>query len=146
MLKLFFGNSVAFISTILLISNIIIMIWGILNRTKFKKWGFIILVMIILNSILWYFLNIRDLYYNSITYAIDGSVSDGLFSVSSLQSIIYWITSCIIWITGIIAIFKPQYRYNIFLIIVITVAIQITFIEGSRIMLYYSVPNKFNYM
>ena len=146
MIKLFFGNSVAITSTILLSSNVVFMLWGFLNRSTIQKWGLMVLSLIILNGILWYFSNIRDLYYNSIVFATDGSVADGLFSVASVQSIIYWVTSCIIWIAGIVAIFKPQYRYNIFLIIIITATIQISFIEGARIMLYHSAPYKFNYM
>ena len=146
MLKLYFGNSVTFISTLLLGVNIGYVLWGYLNRATIQKWGMIILLFILLHGALWYFANVRDLYSNSIKYATDGSVGMGLFSVSSIQSIVFWVASVVIWVFGIISIFKPEYRQNIFFIIVVVSIAQIAFIEGSRIWLYNSVPTRFDYM
>ena len=144
MIKLFFGNSVTIISTLLLGANIGFILWGYLSWAAIHKWGMIILLFILFHGALWYFANVRDLYSNSIIYATDGSVEMGLFSVSSIQSIVFWVASVIIWVLGIISIFKPDYRQNIFFIIVSIV--QIAFIEGSRIWLYNSVPTRFDYM
>ena len=146
MLKLYFGNSVTFISTLLLGVNIGYVLWGYLNRATIQKWGMIILLFILLHGALWYFANVRDLYSNSIIYATDGSVGMGLFSVSSIQSIVFWVASVVIWVFGIISIFKPEYSQNIFFIIVVVSIAQIAFIEGSRIWLYNSVPTRFDYM
>lgn len=146
MFKLYFGNPPAIISTIFLIGNIGYMLWGYLNRASIQKWGLVILLLILLNGVLWYFSNIRDHYSNSIVYAVDGSVDMGLFSVGSIQSIVYWLASCLIWICGIIAIFKPQYREQIFCIISFVALIQIIFIEGSRICLYHVAPGNFDYL
>ena len=96
MLKLYFGNSVAIISTLLLGANLGYIIWRYLNRAAIQKWGMIILLFILLHGTLWYFTNVRDLYSNSIIYATDGSVGMGLFSVSSIQSIVFWVAS-VIW-------------------------------------------------
>lgn len=106
----------------------------------------IILLFILLHGALWYFANVRDLYSNSIIYATDGSVEMGLFSVNSIQSIVFWVTSVIIWVLAILSIFKPEYRQNIFFIIAVVSIVQIAFIEGSRIWLYNSVPTRFDYM
>ncbi len=106
----------------------------------------IILLFILLHGTLWYFTNVRDLYSNSIIYATDGSVGMGLFSVSSIQSIVFWVASVIIWALWILSIFKPGYRQNIFFIIAVVSVVQIAFIEGSRIWLYNSVPARFEYM
>ena len=122
------------------------MLWGYLSRATIQKWGMIILFFILIHGALWYFANVRDLYSNSIINATDGSVEMGLFSVSSIQSIVFWVASVIIWLLGIISIFKPQYRQNIFYIIVVISIIQIAFIESSRIWLYNSVPTRFDYM
>ena len=146
MIKLFFGNSVTIISTLLLGTNIGFILWGYLSRAAIHKWGMIILLFILLHGALWYFANVRDLYSNSIIYATDGSVEMGLFSVSSIQSIVFWVASVIIWVLGIISIFKPDYRQNIFFIIAVVSIVQIAFIEGSRIWLYNSVPTRFDYM
>lgn len=146
MLKLYFGNSVTIISTLLLGLNIGYILWGYLSRAAIQKWGMITLIFILLHGALWYFANVRDLYSNSIIYATDGSVGMGLFSVSSIQSIVFWVASVVIWILGIISIFKPQYRQNIFFIIVVVSLAQIAIIEGSRIWLYNTVPTRFDYM
>lgn len=146
MLKLFFGNSTSIISSILLVANVGYMLWAYLNRSAIQRWGVVILILILLNGILWYFANVRDQYSNSILFATDGSAEMGLFSVSSIQSIIYWAASAIIWIAGIISIFKPQFRQQIFYIIAITACVQFLFIEGSRICLYISSPSSFDYM
>lgn len=144
MLKLYFGNITAGISSLLLVANLGYMLWG--TQSTIKKWGLLILFLILLNGIFWYFANIRDLYSNSIVNATDSSVEMGLFAVNSLPSIVYWGGSIIIWIAGIIAIFKPQYRQTIFYIISVVALIQITFIESSRIWLYSSMPSRFDYM
>ena len=146
MLKLYFGNSTAIISTILLGSNVACMIWGVLNHTTIKRWGSVILLFILLNGMFWYFANIRDLYSNSIVYATDRSVKDGLFSVGSVQSVLFWLASAVIWVLGLVSIFKPQHRKNIFFIITAVSIIQMTFIESSRIWVYHFSPEKFNYM
>ena len=146
MLKLYFGNNAAVISTLLLGANLGYILWGFLNRATIQKWGMIILLFILLHGTLWYFTNVRDLYSNSIIYATDGSVGMGLFSVSSIQSIVFWVASVIIWALGILSIFKPGYRQNIFFIFVFLSVVQIAFIEGSRIWLYNSVPARFEYM
>lgn len=146
MLKLYVGNRTAIITSLLLALNLGYMLWGCLSSATIQKWGVAIVVLILLNGVLWYFANIRDLYSNSIVYATDGSVDMGLFSVSSKQSIVYWIASGIMWIAGIIAIFKPQYRQTIFYTITIVAIIQISFIEGSRICLYNSMPTSFDYI
>ena len=46
------------------------------------------------------------------------------------RQIVFWGASLIIWLLGIVAIFKPEYRQNIFYIIVIVSIVQIAFIEG----------------
>lgn len=62
---------------------------GIFRSADNPKWGMIILLFILLHGALWYFANVRDLYSNSIILATDGSVEMGLFSVSSIQSIVF---------------------------------------------------------
>ena len=146
MAKLYFGNTVTIISTLLLGLNIGYMLWGYISRAAIQKCGMIILLFILLHGALWYFANVRDLYSNSIIYATDGSVEMGLFSVNSIQSIVFWVTSVIIWVLAILSIFKPEYRQNIFFIIAVVSIVQIAFIEGSRIWLYNSVPTRFDYM
>jgi len=146
MLKLYFGNSSAIISTILAFINLGYVIWAYRIKSPTEKWGLVILGLVLLNGALWYFSNVRDQYSNSIVYAIDGSVADGLFSLSSKQSIIYWVTSCLIWLAAIVAIFKPNYRQGIFNIMVVCACVQLLFIEGSRFWLYQNSPTSFNYM
>ena len=64
MLKLYFGNSITIISTLLLGANIAYMLWGYLGRQTIQKWGMILLLFILLHGAFWYFANVRDLYSN----------------------------------------------------------------------------------
>lgn len=146
MLKLYLGNSITIISTLLLGGKVGYTLWGFLNRATIRKWGMVTLLFILLHGTLWYFANIRDQYTNSIIYATDGSVDEGLFSVGSIQSIVFWTATGIIWLLGAISILKPQYRQNIFCIMAVVSMAQIVFIEGSRIWLYNSAPSRFDYM
>lgn len=146
MAKLYFGNPIAITCTLLFGVNIIYVFWCFLNRISIHKWQIIIGVFILLHGLFWYCANIRDLYSNSIVYATNHNGMNGLFSVESIQSIVFWIASLLIWVLGIVSIFMPQYRKNIFFIIVVVAFIQIMFIEISRIQLYYSIPSKFDYM
>lgn len=54
MLKLYFGNSITIISTLLIIVQIGYGLWGYLSRTTIQKWGIAILVFILLHGVLWY--------------------------------------------------------------------------------------------
>ena len=146
MVKLYVGNTVTIISTLLLGLNIGYMLWGYLSRATIQKWGMMILLFILLHGALWYFANVRDLYSNSIICATDGSVESVIFSFRSIQSIFFWASSFIICFLGIISIFKQEYRQNIFFIIAVVSIVQIAFIEGSRIWLYNCVPTRFDYM
>lgn len=146
MLKLYFGNTIAVISTLLLAINLGYMLWGCMNHAAIQNWGGILLVFIILNGIYWYFANIRDVYSNSIVNAIDTSKEMGLFSAKSMQSILYWCASSMIWLAGILAIFKPEIRQSIFYFITVVAVLQILFIECSRIRLYGISPHRFDYM
>ena len=101
MIKLYFGNPTAIIAILLAVTNIGYMLWGYIFHASIQKWGLLILLLILLNGVFWFFANIRDLYSNSIVYAVDGSVEMGLFSANSIQSILYWVTSGIMWIAGI---------------------------------------------
>ena len=97
MIRLYFGNLTAIMCTLMLRVNLGYVVWRYLNRINVQKWGVAILIFILLHSVFWYLANIRDLYSNSIVYATNGSVGMGLFSVSSIQSIIFWILSVAIW-------------------------------------------------
>lgn len=91
----------------------------------------------------WYFANIRDEYSNSIVHAVDGSTEMGLFSVNSSQSIVFWLASIVIWLLGILAVFKPQVRKPAFFIMAALSAFSMGFMEASRIWLYHIDPIRF---
>ena len=99
-----------------------------------QRWGWSILLLILLHGVFWYFANIRDGYSNSIVHAIDGSTEMGLFSANSAQSIVFWIASIAIWLLGSLAIFKPQVRKPVFFIMAALSVFSMGFIEASRIL------------
>lgn len=143
---LYLGNPATVVSTLLLGANIGYILWGYWRKAAIQKWGLVILLFILLHGVFWYFANIRDGYSNSIVHAIDGSAEMGLFSANSIQSIVFWVASIAIWLLGILAIFKPQYRRNIFCIMAILSICQMVLIEGSRIWLYHTDPARFYFV
>ena len=105
---LYWGNPHTVLSTLLLGANIGYLLWACARKAHIQRWGWSILLLILLHGVFWYFANIRDGYSNSIVYAIDGSTEMGLFSANSVQSIVFWLASIAIWLLGILSIFKPQ--------------------------------------
>ncbi len=140
---LYLGSPCAVWGTLLLGANIGYILWIYGRKAFIQKWGWSILLFILLHGLFWYFANIRDGYSNSIVHAIDGSVKMGLFSANSVQSIVFWIVSIAVWLLGIIVIFKPQFRQNVFFIMSVLSIFQMVFIEASRIWLYHTDPIRF---
>lgn len=140
---LYWGNPHMVLSTLLLGANIGYLLWACARKAYIQKWGWSILLLILLHGVFWYFANIREGYSNSIVHAIDGSTEMGLFSANSVQSIVFWLASIAIWLMGILAIFKPQVRNPIFFIMAAFSAFSMGFIEASRIWLYHTAPIRF---
>lgn len=140
---LYWGNLHMVLSTFLLGANIGYLLWAWARKAYIQKWGWNILLLILLHGAFWYFANIRDGYSNSIVHAIDGSTEMGLFSVNSVQSIVFWLASIVIWLLGILAIFKPQVRKHAFFIMAALSIASMGFIEASRIWLYHAAPIRF---
>lgn len=88
---LYWGNPHTVLSTLLLGANIGYLLWACAKKVYIQRWGWSILLLILLHGVFWYFANIRDGYSNSIVHAIDGSTEMGLFSANSAQSIVFWI-------------------------------------------------------
>lgn len=145
-MKLYFGSPSAILSTLLILTGICYVVWAYRRKVPDSRWGMLILGLILLVGAFGFCANIRDLYHNSIVHAVDGSTADGLFSVGSAPSIVYWITGGLIWAAGIGSIFWRRHRKIIFTVIVILAGIQLVFMEGSRILLYLQSPDRFNYM
>lgn len=140
---LYWGNPHTVMSTLFLGANIGYLLWACARKAYIQKWGWSILLFILLHGLFWCFANIRDGYSNSIVHAIDGSAEMGLFSANSVQSIVFWLASITIWLCGIIAIFKPQFRKTAFFIMVALNSFSMVFIEASRIWLYHTTPIRF---
>ena len=140
---LYWGNPHTVLSTLLLRANIGYLLWACARKAHIQRWGWSILLLILLHGVFCYFANIRDGYSNSIVHAIDGSTEMGLFSANSVQSIVFWLASIAIWLMGILAIFKPQVRNPVFFIMAAFSTFSIGFIEASRIWLYHAAPIRF---
>ena len=140
---LYWENPHTVLSTLLLGANIGYLLWACAKKVYIQRWGWSILLLILLHGVFWYFANIRDGYSNSIVHAIDGSTEMGLFSANSVQSTVFWLASIVIWLLGILAIFKPQVRKHAFFIMVTLNIFSMGFIEASRIWLYHATPIRF---
>lgn len=102
-----------------------------------KTWGKKIMIIVLVGLLLCIFAAIRDEYYLSVQSAEDASVSPGLFSIDSMQSMLACIGGAIIAICSITAIFirRQNYRKTVFYIISAIIVCKIFVIEISRIIL-----------
>ena len=123
---LYWGNPHMVLSTLLLGANIGYLLWACAKKVYIQRWGWSILLLILLHGVFWYFANIRD-----------------GFSANSAQSIVFWIASIAIWLLGSLAIFKPQVRKPVFFIMAALSVFSMGFIEASRIWLYHAAPIRF---
>lgn len=86
---LYWGNPHTVLSTLLLGANIGYLLWACAKKVYIQRWGWSILLLILLHGVFWYFSNIRDGYSNSIVHAIDGSTEMGLFSANSANPLYF---------------------------------------------------------
>ena len=141
---LYWGNPHTVLSTLLLGANIGYLLWACAKKVYIQRWGWSILLLILLHGVFWYFANIRDGYSNSIVHAIDGSTEMGLFSANSAQSIVFWIASIAILAAGLPCYFQATSSENpSFFIMAALSVFSMGFIEASRIWLYHAAPIRF---
>lgn len=134
-MKLYFGNTVTIVTTIMLIILIALVIYSFIHREKINYWGRRTLLLAVYGLVVCCFAAGRDGLDKTIQAAIDGSCAPGIFNLVSLPTIIGCIGAIIIVFAGIITIFvrKQHVREVLYFVMSGGVFLKILIIEVSRI-------------
>ncbi len=134
-MKLYFGNTVITITTIMLLSLIAMVTYTFINREGINYWGRRTLFLAAYGLVICCFAVARDGLDKTIQAAIDGSSAPGIFSLVSVPTIVGCIGAVIIVFAGIITIFvkKQDIREVFYFVMSGGVILKILTIEISRI-------------
>ena len=100
-MKLYFGNTVTTVTTVMIFALLGFMGYSILNRANVRYWGRRSLFLLIFGLVVCCFAAARDGLDKTIQYAIDGSCVPGIFPLVSVPTIIGCIGALIIIVAAI---------------------------------------------
>lgn len=133
-MNLYFGNFVVTMSTVL-----VLVTWGFIFLTLVKQkcyefWGRRVAALAFLGLLVCCFVATRDGYHLSVQASFDESVAAGLFTITSIQSILCCIGGAIIVFSLITSIFvkNQKYRKAMFFVLGGAVIFKTVVIEVSR--------------
>lgn len=136
-MKLYFGNTVTTVTTIMIISLIAWIIYSFMVRTDINYWGRRTLVLAVYGLLICCFAAARDGLDRTIQAAIDGSCTPGIFNLISIPTIIGCVGAMIIVLAAIITIFtkKQDVREVLYFVMSGGVLLKIFTVEISRIIM-----------
>ena len=100
-MKLYIGNTVNTVTTVMLLALLGFMSYSIINRANVRYWGRRSLFLLIFGLVVCCFAAARDGLDKTIQCAIDGSCATGLFPLVSVPTIIGCIGALIIIVAAI---------------------------------------------
>ena len=133
-MSLYFGNVVSVIATCLIVSTLLYVIMTVRNHKEIEKWSRKIAVLAILGLFICIFVATRDNYHLSVQASLDSSVSAGLFTVESIQSVLCCLGGAAIAICLLISVFvkNQKCRKVVFFILSAVIVFKMLVIEISR--------------
>ena len=136
-MKLYFGNTVTIVTTIMILVLLGFIGESIANRTNINYWGRISLFLLAYGLVICCFAATRDGLDKTIQNTIDGSCAPGMFSLVSIPNLIGCIGAAIIIIAAIATpIAKSQYmRQTWFYVMSGGVMLKILVMEVARIII-----------
>lgn len=134
-MKLYFGNMVTTITTLMIVSLIGCIGYSIRNRSNINFWGRRSLFVLIYGLVICCFAAARDGLDKTIQYTIDGSCDPGIFSLMSIPNIIGCVGAAIIIIAAIATpIAKSQHMREIwFYVMSGGVVLKVAVVEIARL-------------
>ena len=113
-MKLYFGNMVTTVTTLMILSLVGFVGYSISNRNNINVWGRRSLFVLVYGLVICCFAAARDGLDKTIQYTIDGSCNPGIFSLVSVSNIVGCIGAAIIIIAAIATpIAKSQHMREI---------------------------------
>ena len=134
-MKLYFGNTVTTVTTIMILVLLGFIGESIANRTNINYWGRRSLFLLVYGLTICCFAAARDGLDKTIQYTIDGSCNPGIFSLVSVPNIVGCVGAAIIIIAAIATpIAKSQHMREIwFYVMSGGVMLKIVVMEIARI-------------
>ena len=135
-MKLYFGNMTTTVTTIMLLGLMGFIGYSVMNRTSIEFWGRRTLFLAFGGLVICCFATARDGLDKTIQYAIDGTGTPGIFSLTSIPVIIGCVGALIIIFAGIATLVtKSQHMREIwFYLMSGGVMLKIITIEIARIL------------
>lgn len=113
-MKLYFGNWVTTVTTVLLVTYAGFIVYSFMNRNQVEFWGRRSLFLFAYGLLICCLAATRDGLDKTVQYTIDGSCAPGIFDLVSIPNVVGCIGAAIILISGIILIFvKSQHMKEI---------------------------------
>lgn len=100
-MKLYFGNTTATVTTIMIVALIGFIGYSIWNRTSINSWGRRSLFVLVYGLVVCCFAAARDGLDKTVQYMIDGSGAPGLFPLLSVPNIVGCVGAAIIILAAI---------------------------------------------
>ena len=134
-MKLYFGNTVTTVTTLMILSLAGFVGYSISNRGNINFWGRRSLFVLIYGLVICCFAAARDGLDKTIQYTIDGSCDPGIFSLMSIPNIIGCVGATIIIIAAIATpIAKSQHMREIwFYVMSGGVVLKVAVVEIARL-------------
>lgn len=134
-MKLYFGNAVTTMTTLMILSLVGCIGYTISNRSNIDYWGRRSLFVLAYGLVICCFAAARDGLDKTIQYTIDGSCNPGIFSLISIPNIVGCIGAAIIIVAAIATpIAKSQHMREIWFYVMSSgVMLKIVVMEIARI-------------
>lgn len=134
-MKLYFGNTVTTVTTLMILSLAGFVGYSISNRGNINFWGRRSLFVLIYGLVICCFAAARDGLDKTIQYTIDGSCDPGIFSLMSIPNIIGCVGAAIIIIAAIATpLAKSQHMREIwFYVMSGGVVLKVAVVEIARL-------------
>ena len=135
-MKLYFGNGITLVTTVMIIILLGFIGYSICNRNIITFWGRRTLLLFVLGLVICCLAATRDGLDQTIQYAIDGSCASGLFSLISIPTMIGCIGAAMIIVAFIATpITKLQHMRQIWFYIMSSgILLKVIVIELARIL------------
>lgn len=135
-MKLYFGNGITFVTTVMIIILLGFIGYSICNRNIITFWGRRTLLLFVFGLVICCLAATRDGLDQTIQHAIDGSCAPGLFALVSIPTIIGCIGAAMIIVAFIATpITKSQHMRQIWFYIMSSgILLKVIVIELARIL------------
>lgn len=110
-MKLYFGNTVSTVTTLMVILMYAGIGYSVYNRANIQFWGRRTLVLAIYGLVICCFAAARDGFDKTVQNAIDGSCARGIFSLISVPIVAAYIGAAAIVLSGIATLFSKNQQF-----------------------------------